>query len=101
MDVLEVGEVVVRESLESLIEQMHRGGIFYREALCEFKKAYLSAVLRANRGNLSKAAAALELHRNTLARICAELALEPRNFRPSRRPPKSAAARLIVKRTAP
>lgn len=90
----------MRDSLESLIEQMHRGGIFYREALFEFKKAYLAAVLRANNGNLSKAATALRLHRNTLARICAELEVEPKSFRPSRRPPKSATARLIVKRTA-
>ncbi|HEU5451534.1 MAG TPA: helix-turn-helix domain-containing protein [Terriglobales bacterium] len=90
----------MRESLESLVEQIRRGGILYREAVGEFKKAYLAAVLRANNGNLSKAAAALALHRNTLARICAELALDPKEFRPSRRSPRSAPGRLIVKRTA-
>ena len=73
----------------------------YLEALGEFKKAFVSAALRDNKGNISKAAPALGLHRNTLTRICIELQLDIRDFRPSsRRPPKSARAALVAKRAA-
>jgi DNA-binding NtrC family response regulator len=91
----------VQERIESLVAQMHRGGILYREAVCEFKKAFVSAALRDNKGNVSKTAPILGLHRNTLARICFELELDVRDFRPgSRRPPKSAHAALVPKRAA-
>ena len=91
----------MQERLESLVVQMHRGGIVYQEALCEFKKAFVSAALRDNKGNVSKTAPALRLHRNTLTRICCELQLDVRGFRPSpRRPPKSADAALVPKRAA-
>ena len=87
--------------MESLVAQMHRGGILYREALCEFKKAFVAAALRENKGNVTKTAPALGLHRNTLTRICLELQLNLRDFRPnSRRPPKSAHAALVPKRAA-
>jgi DNA-binding NtrC family response regulator len=93
--------LTVQERLESLVAQMHRGGILYLEALCEFKKAFVSAALRDNQGNISKAAPALGLHRNSLTRICIELQLDIRDFRPSsRRPPKSAQAAFVAKRAA-
>lgn len=91
----------MQERLDSLVLQMHRGGVLYQQALCEFKKAFVSAALRDNKGNVSKTAPALGLHRNTLARICFELQLDVRGFRPSsRRPPKSAHAALVPKRAA-
>ena len=91
----------MQERLDSLVLQMHRGGVLYQQALCEFKKAFVSAALRDNKGNVSKTAPALGLHRNTLARICFELQLDVRGFRQSsRRPPKSAHAALVPKRAA-
>jgi len=76
--------------LESLVKEMYGGGIIYDEALAEFKKAFICAVLRENNGNLSKSAPALGLHRNTLSRICLGLQIDTRSFRPGRRlPPKS------------
>jgi DNA-binding NtrC family response regulator len=89
----------VQDELESLVSQMQRGGILYREALSEFRKAFVSAALRENNGNVSKTAPVLGLHRNTLTRICGELDIEVRGFRPgSRRPPRSAHAALAGKR---
>lgn len=89
----------VRERLDSLVAQMNRGGILYGEAVDEFKKAFVSAALRENEGNVSKTAPVLGVHRNTLARICCELQLDVREFRPSsRRPPKSAHAAVVPKR---
>jgi DNA-binding NtrC family response regulator len=73
----------VHEHLESQVAQMHRSGILYQEAVCEFKKTFISAALRDNEGNISKTAPALGLHRNTLARICFELQLDIRGFRPT------------------
>ena len=91
----------MQERLESLAVQMHKGGILYREALREFKKAFVSAALREHKCNLSKTAPALGLHRNTLTRICLELQLDIRGFRPSsRRPPKSANTAQAPKRAA-
>jgi DNA-binding NtrC family response regulator len=91
----------VQERMDSLVAQMHRGGILYREALYEFKKAFVAAALRDNKGNVSKTAPSLGLHRNTLARICFELQLDIRGFRPgSRRPPKRAHPALVPKRAA-
>jgi DNA-binding NtrC family response regulator len=91
----------VQERLDSLVALMTRGGILYQEALGEFKRAFVSAALRDNKGNVSKTAPALGLHRNSLARICAELDLDVRGFRPgSRRPPKSAHPDVAVKRSA-
>jgi DNA-binding NtrC family response regulator len=101
MDVLESCEVCVQEHLESLVDRLHKAGILYREAVAEFRRAFIGAALRENRGNLSKTAPQLGLHRNTLTRLCEELEVEPRNFRPaSRRPPKSAHTPVMVKRAA-
>ncbi len=96
----EASEVCMQERLASLVADMHRGGILYREAVRAFKKAYISAALRENKGNLSRTAPSLGLHRNTLTRICGELELDLGSFRAgARRPPKSAAA-FTVKRAA-
>ena len=91
----------MKERLDSLVTQMHRGGILYREAVDEFKKAFVSAALRESDGNVSKTAPALGVHRNTVARICIELQLDVKGFRPSqRRPPKSAHPAVVSKRAA-
>lgn len=92
----------MEQRLASLVTEMHKGGILYSEALAVFRKAFISAALRENNGNLSKAAPALGLHRNTLTRLCFELQIDLSRFRArSRRPPGSARSPLIMKRVAP
>ncbi len=87
--------------LDSFVAEMRKDGIHYREAVSEFKKAFVRVVLRENAGNVTRAASALGLHRNTLSRICFELDVDVRSFRPARRrPPASATGALIVKRSA-
>jgi DNA-binding NtrC family response regulator len=101
MDVLEISEALVPDGLEWLVDQMHRGGILYDEAVSAFKKAFICAALQENKGNLSKAAPALGLHRNTLSRICLELQLDTKIFRPGQRlPPKKAQTPVINKQSA-
>ena len=82
------------DELDSLVKQMYQRGILYREAVSEFQKAFIASALREYKGNLSKAAPQLGIHRNTLTRIIAQLGLDGSAFRSPgrRRPPASVAA---------
>ncbi len=80
----------MRRELESLVTQMHSSGVRYEDAVREFKKQYLREVLVAHRGNQCKAAAELEMHRNTLSRAMADLGLNLAEVRAGlKRPPRS------------
>ena len=80
----------MRRELDSLVTQMHSSGIRYEDAVREFKKQYLREVLVAHRGNQSKAADDLGMHRNTLSRTMAELGLSLAEVRAGlKRPPRS------------
>jgi DNA-binding NtrC family response regulator len=65
----------VREQLEKLIGEMVDRGILYVDAQREFERRFIVRVLARCDGNLSRAAAALGIHRNTLSRKMAELHL--------------------------
>ena len=58
----------MNERLERLIEEMVAKGIRFPDATREFEKRFITRVLAASDGNLSKAADVLGLHRNTLSR---------------------------------
>jgi Fis family transcriptional regulator len=93
----------VKDQLEALVTQMHKSGIFYEEAVREFKKRFILAVLHDNHGNQCKAARELRMHRNTLSRTIAELKLDVRAVRDgvrSRRPPRSARPVMMEKKAA-
>ncbi len=83
-------EVNVKRELDSLVTQMHANGIRYEEAVREFKRQFLRAVLVAHRGNQSKAADELGIHRNTLSRAMADLDMDLAEVRAGlKRPPRS------------
>ncbi|MFI5107586.1 MAG: helix-turn-helix domain-containing protein [Terriglobales bacterium] len=64
-----------------------------------FKKVFISTVLRENKGNQSKAARELDMHRNTLTRTASALGLDVRALRPgSRRLPRSERLVTVAKR---
>ena len=89
----------MRGELDALISQMHQGGIFYTEAVREFRKAFIATVLRENQGNQSKAARELGMHRNTLSRTVSALELDVHALRPgSRRPPGRASSLPVVRK---
>jgi Fis family transcriptional regulator, factor for inversion stimulation protein len=71
----------VKRELDTLVTQMHDGGITYDEAVREFKKRFLIEVLAHHRGNQCKAAKELGMHRNTLSRTIAELSIDPSQIR--------------------
>ena len=90
----------MKQQLEDLVREMRRRGTPYEEAVDEFKKAFISIVLRANNGNQSRSAKQLGVHRNTLTRTLLTLHIDPRAMRPSvrRRPPQAEVSVLPHKK---
>ena len=58
----------LKDQLESLVGQMVERGIQFDEAINEFEKKFIKRVLERFRGNQSRAARLLGIHRNTLSR---------------------------------
>ncbi len=68
----------MKEELETLVGQMMERGILLDEALTEFKKRFIRRALERARGNQSRAAKELGIHRNTLSRLVEEYKLDRR-----------------------
>jgi DNA-binding NtrC family response regulator len=62
--------------LDMLVRRMIDGHILYCEAVTVFKRVFIQKALRENRGNKTQTARVLRLHRNTLSRTLAELAIK-------------------------
>lgn len=60
--------MTIKNRLETLVQEMVDGGIEYKDAVEEFQKHFILAVLNNTNGNLSKTAAILGVHRNTLSK---------------------------------
>jgi Fis family transcriptional regulator len=67
----------VKQQLESLVTEMIDKGIRFSEARREFEKKFIVGILERHRGNLSKAARDLKIHRNTLGKKIAEYKIQP------------------------
>ncbi|HZR28450.1 MAG TPA: helix-turn-helix domain-containing protein [Terriglobales bacterium] len=88
----------MKDQLEALVQQMHKSGILYSEAVREFKKRFIWTVLQENSGNQCKAARELGMHRNTLSRTISELKIDLRALNGMRRPPASARPVVVEKK---
>ncbi len=66
----------MKQQLESLVTEMVDKGILFSEAKREFEKKFIVRVLQRNRGNLSRAAKDLRIHRNTLGKKIEEYKLQ-------------------------
>lgn len=66
----------MKDQLESLVEMMVERGILLEEAVAEFEKKFIRRVLEHERGNQSRAAKILGIHRNTLSRKVGDYKLE-------------------------
>ena len=62
--------------LDALVNEMVARGVHYEDARREFDKRFLASVIAKADGNLCKAADALGVHRNTLARKIKELKIK-------------------------
>jgi Fis family transcriptional regulator, factor for inversion stimulation protein len=58
----------VKQELESLVIEMVDKGIRFSEAKREFEKRFITRVVQQHKGNLSRAAKDLRIHRNTLGK---------------------------------
>ena len=57
----------MKQQLDTLVSEMIDRGILFSDARREFEKRFIAHVLQRHRGNLSRAAKDLRIHRNTLA----------------------------------
>jgi len=73
----------LKDQLEALVGQMVERGIQFDEAVNEFEKKFIKRVLDRSRGNQSRAARLLGIHRNTLSR---KIDLYKLDHRHTRRP---------------
>jgi len=62
------GSVAVKQQLEALVSEMIDKGILFADARREFEKRFIARMLLRHRGNLSRAAKDLRIHRNTLGK---------------------------------
>ena len=66
----------MRQQLEALVTEMVDKGILFAEAKREFEKKFITRVLQRHRGNLSRAAKDLRIHRNTLGKKIEEYKIQ-------------------------
>jgi DNA-binding protein Fis len=71
----------MKDQLEGLVGQMVERGIMFQEAVGEFEKRFIKRVLDRSKGNQSRAAKVLGIHRNTLSRKIFTYKLERRHRR--------------------
>ncbi len=67
----------MKQQLEALITEMVEKGILFSEAKREFEKRFIARVLQRHKGNLSRAAQDLKIHRNTLGKKIEEFKIQP------------------------
>jgi len=58
----------VKQQLDWLVSEMVEKGILLADAQKEFEKRFIARVLQRHKGNLSRAAKDLHIHRNTLGK---------------------------------
>jgi DNA-binding NtrC family response regulator len=66
---------LLKEQLDSLIDEMVTKGVRFEDAHREFEKRFIAHILLKSDGNLCKAADLLGMHRNTLSRKMTEYRL--------------------------
>ena len=81
----------MRARLESLVDEMLEGHILLDEALSEFEKLYITRALARHKQHLSKTAAVLGIHRNTLAKRVA-------SYKPKESPQKGTNHKPLMHR---
>lgn len=59
---------MIHNRLEHLVEEMLDGQILLDEAMSEFEKLYIKKALAKHKQHLTKTAAVLGIHRNTLSK---------------------------------
>ncbi len=71
----------MRDQLENLVGQMVERGILFDEAVTEFEKRFIKQMLDRVKGNQSRAAKLLGIHRNTLSRKIGQYKIDGKSRR--------------------
>lgn len=69
---------MISDRLQKLVDEMVDKGVRFEDATREFEKRFITRVLAATDGSLTKTADALGMHRNTLTRKMGELKIRRR-----------------------
>lgn len=69
--------MLLRERMEILIDELLDGRILLDEAIGEFEKLYIQNALARHSDHVSKTAATLGIHRNTLAKRISSYRAKP------------------------
>ena len=72
---------MIKDVLEKVIDEMVSKGILWHEAEAEFEKLFILRVLRQHRGNVSKTAEWMDVHRNTLSKKVRLYSIDTRDSR--------------------
>lgn len=65
----------MKQQLDALVTEMIEKGILFGDARKEFEKRFIARMLQRHKGNLSRAAKDLRIHRNTLGKKIDEFKL--------------------------
>jgi len=71
----------IRETLESIIDQVMDSGLFWPEVCAEIERIYILKSLSRSNGFINKAALLMGVHRNTLSARIREYNIDCRFFR--------------------
>jgi transcriptional regulator with PAS, ATPase and Fis domain len=80
----------LKARLEAIVAEMVERGILFEDACEEFEHHFINAVLARNKGNVSRAAAELGIHRNTLSKRVRTFATRAGKLNGKRRARKGA-----------
>jgi Fis family transcriptional regulator, factor for inversion stimulation protein len=94
-----VEEALVQDKLDALIKRMYDGGILYAEAVHAFRKAFMTVALTEHKGNVSDAAKALRMHRNSVSRAMEQLGISIGDLRATSRRPPTGVRQPYIRKT--
>ena len=80
VDLVDDQTATYRARMARVTDDLQARGITYEEAVNEFRRHFISAVLSEENGNQCRAARRLKMHRNTLARTLDELKINVAEF---------------------
>jgi DNA-binding NtrC family response regulator len=89
----------MRTRLEALIDEMLDGQIMLDEAVAEFEKLYIQKALARHKEHLSRTAATLGIHRNTLSKRVANYRTQERALSAARTKARSGSGTPATRRS--
>ncbi|HEY9404724.1 MAG TPA: helix-turn-helix domain-containing protein [Pyrinomonadaceae bacterium] len=89
----------MRTRLEALIDEMLDGQIMLDEAVAEFEKLYIQKALARHKEHLSRTAATLGIHRNTLSKRVANYRTQERSLSAARTKAQTDSGKPAARRS--